>query len=126
MNKKQTSLIITLVVFFFIFLIGAIITIQYNKGFNISNFVKQEEKEIDKNDWENIKSTNKDEVLKVRWSEKYGMRRIEYCKVVFYNRKDGLIKLVAPWLDMIIVKANTYDIEYKRISIDSIPKGYNE
>jgi hypothetical protein len=119
MSSKWVLVIISSLV---IVVIGFFVTISYNRGFDFTNLVEKKKEKLDKNDWENIKAAKKGKALKVRWSQKYGIRRTEYCKAVFYNRKDGLIKLVAPWLDITIMKSNTYDIEYKIVSMDSIPK----
>ena len=119
MSKK---LIITIISSAVILLIGILVTVSYNRGIDLTNLTESKEKKIEENGWVSVIAAEGDEALRVEWDQKYGFRRTEYCKVVFYNKKEGLIKLVAPWLEMTIVEANMNNIKYKKVPIDSIPK----
>lgn len=118
--KKRT--IITLSTSIVIILIIVIATISYNSGVNLMNLHVSKEKEIEVNEWQPIKTAGEEELIKVVWDQKYGIRKTEYCKVVFENKKRKLYKLIAPGLEAVIEQSNINDIIFENILKDSLPK----
>jgi hypothetical protein len=94
------------------------VTIDSNR-FSIGNFSHQGTKtEIPENEWKVVQQGDFTEMIRVEWDQKYGMTKTEYCRVVFQNASQ--YKLVAPWLNINIEKANTNNIRYTKEPYDSV------
>lgn len=101
---------------------------QENKGTDVltglTNTVKEEK--ILPNVWEPLKQVNISDtgkvVIKVTWDQKYGQTKVEYCRAVFHNAKEGQYMLTAPWLGSVrIERSNTNDISFDFVEFsDSI------
>ncbi len=111
--KKAT--VISLSVIVAILAIIIIVTITHNSGINLTNLHVSEDKKIEVNEWEPIKTAGEDELVKVVWDQKYGATKTENCKVVFENKKKKLYKLIAPGLEVVIERSNINDISFEII-----------
>jgi hypothetical protein len=93
------------------------ITLDNNRFyFGVFNVPKDEP--IPENEWKIVQQADTNEMVRVEWDQKYGETKAVYCRVVFQNASQ--YKLVAPWVDLTIEKANTNNIKYAKELFDSV------
>ena len=81
-----------------------------------SNFVYNQNSQIDKNDWKLIEFVNDtNDGLQVQYREKYGSEIIVYCRVIFYNEKTHTYKLISPFLNAEVNKDNVYNFQIQEV-----------
>jgi len=124
--KKSTT--ITLIVITCILAIIILVTWNANRGINLSNIKIADTIQIEKGEWEEYKSILIEDsilVYQVTWDQKYGVTKTEYCKVIFKNDKQKQYKLIAPWLDGVIIeRVNMNDLSVDKINLNDVPKSY--
>lgn len=81
-------------------------------------------RKVKSNKWECIRIAKKKEMIKVIWDHRNCGKRTEYCKVIFEDKKEGLYRLEAPGLVIIIAQAciNEGNISFENVSMESISK----
>lgn len=73
---------------------------------------------IPPNEWSVVQQTDSAGMIRVEWDQKYGMTKVAYCRVVFQTTSQ--YKLVAPWINEAIEKANVNNIQYTKEPFDSV------
>ena len=103
-----------------VFVLGLTIwvTLDYNR-FSLGLFnTTPKEEPIPENEWKVIQQADSTGMIRVEWDQKYGETKAVYCKVVFQNTSQ--YKLIAPWIDLTIEKANTNNVKYAKEPFDSV------
>ena len=120
MKKRIAYVIVALAV------VGIAYTIwSSNRSNTFTNYSTLDTVSIDANPWQpylNIPVGDTDNVYEVSWDQKYGSSKAAYCMVVFRNEKSRQYKLVAPWLDGLIIEyQNVNDIKFNKVSKKDVP-----
>jgi hypothetical protein len=96
-----------------------------NSSINLAGYSVRDTVAIEENVWKLYRSIpigDTDEVYEVIWDQKYGATKKCYCTVVFRNERSNEYKLVAPWLDdLVIEKQNTDDISFDKVFKKDVP-----
>jgi hypothetical protein len=80
---------------------------------------------IDMNPWKaymSIPVSDTDDIYEVTWAQKYGDTKVVYCTCIFRNEVSKEYKLVAPWLNALIIEdQNANDIKINKVSKKDAP-----
>lgn len=107
-------------------LIGGVVFLIWDTNLGVSNsLVPPKEVPIEPNAWKPCmviaEADTGKYVIRVTWDQKYGERKILYCRAVFRNDVEKQYKVIAPWLASTdIERQNMNDISIEKISTDSI------
>lgn len=83
-------------------------------GYNTPDTLK-----VETNSWETyltIPEKDSVSIYEVTWDQKYGVTKTAYCMAIFKDDKIHQYKLIAPWIDLLIIEAqNTNDIKVSKV-----------
>lgn len=119
---KKTILYVILAVV----LVGGVVFLIWDTNRGVSNsLVPPKEVPIEPNVWQPCMVIAEGDtgkyVIKVTWDQKYGERKILYCRAVFRNDVEKQYKVIAPWLASTdIERQNMNDISIEKVSVDSV------
>lgn len=89
------------------------------------NFSTRDTLIVDTNPWKpslSIPTGDTENVYEVTWDQKYGATKKSYCVAVFQNEKSRQYKLIAPWLDGLVIEyQNTNNIKFNKVSKKDVP-----
>lgn len=110
--------------------VGIIYTIWNANSTNpFGNYAVRDTAVVETNHWKPYISISNDDtcsVYEVLWDQKYGATKKSYCMVVFRNESAKQYKLIAPWLDGLIIEyQNTNDIKFNKVLKENAPN-YNQ
>jgi uncharacterized protein YxeA len=98
---------------------------EHNSSNVFSNYTTQDTVVVETNPWQPYLSVpvgDTESVYEVVWDQKYGTTKTSYCMVVFRNERSKQYKLIAPWLDGIIIEyQNTNDIKFNKVLRKDVP-----
>lgn len=98
---------------------------EQNQSVNLTTYKNVDSLQVENNPWElllNIEPKDTLHVYKVVWDQKYGATKISYCMAVFENKETKQYKLIAPWINTIIIeKQNINNIDFNKIERKSMP-----
>jgi hypothetical protein len=100
-----------------------------NSSVDLSNYTNRDSVVIETNAWEpylNIPEGDTESIFEVTWDQKYGATKTSFCMIVFRNEQAKQYKLVAPWLDGVIIEyQNTNDIKFNKVLRKDAPNYKN-
>jgi len=96
---------------------------SYSNG--LVNFTSRDSSSTEVSPWilfNSISADDTDGLYEVIWDQKYGTTKKVYCKAIFKNDKTNQFKLIAPWLEALIIESqNTNDMKINKVSKKDAP-----
>jgi hypothetical protein len=96
-----------------------------NSSNGLVGYTSRDSTVIDVNSWKSYMSipvNDTDNIYEVTWAQKYGDTKTLYCMSIFKNEVTKEYKLVAPWLNALIIEdQNANDIKINKVSKKDAP-----
>jgi len=97
---------------------------EHNQSVNLTTYTAVDSLQIEKNPWElltSIEPEDTNNIFKVVWDQKYGITKTSYCLAIFENVEQDQYKLIAPWLNTVIIeKQNIININFYKVNKDIV------
>lgn len=100
-----------------------------NSSNGLVGYTSRDSLVIDMNPWKSYVSipvNDTENLYEVTWAQKYGDTKTMYCMSVFRNESAKEYKLVAPWLNALVIEdQNANDIKITKVSKKDAPNYSN-